>query len=166
MTRTQPNELPKIKSELNGVGLKIGIVFSRFNSSITSDLLQGAKTTLLASGVQGSDIEIIDVPGALEIPYAAQLLAKSDNFDALIAIGCVVRGETSHYDIVSTQAAEGINQVSLNHGIPITFGVLTTENFDQAKSRSGGDKGNLGSEAARAAIDIASLTKKRFNFKN
>ena len=116
--------------------------------------------------MQGSDIEIIDVPGALEIPYAAQLLAKSDNFDALIAIGCVVRGETSHYDIVSTQAAEGINQVSLNHGIPITFGVLTTENFDQAKSRSGGDKGNLGSEAAWAAIELASLTKKRFNFKN
>ena len=106
----------------------------------------------------------MDVPGALEIPYAAQLLVKSGNFDALVTIGCVIRGETSHYEIVSGQAAEGITKVSLENRIPITFGVLTTENLDQAIARSGGDKGNLGSEAALAAIELAVLTKKLLPF--
>ena len=158
--------MPEDNSKLNGTGLKFGVIVSRFNTSITSDLLKGAKTTLIDLGVQDSDIKVIDVPGALEVPYTAQLLARSGDFNALIAIGCVIRGETSHYDIVSTQVAEGITKVSLDHHIPITFGILTTENLDQAKSRSGGDKGNLGSEAALAAIELASLTKQQFTLRH
>ena len=164
MTKTQPTELPKDPAKLSGVGLKVGIVFSRFNNSVTSNLLKGAEKTLIELGVNKDDIEIVDVPGALEIPYAAQLLVKSGNFDALVTIGCVIRGETSHYEIVSGQAAEGITKVSLENRIPITFGVLTTENLDQAIARSGGDKGNLGSEAALAAIELAVLTKKLLPF--
>ena len=164
MTKTQPTELPKDTSKLSGVGLKVGIVFSRFNNSITSNLLKGAENTLIELGVNKNDIEIVDVPGALEIPYAAQLLVKSGIFDALVTIGCVIRGETSHYEIVSGQAAEGITKLSLDNRIPITFGVLTTENIDQAIARSGGDKGNLGSEAALAAVELAVLTKKLLPF--
>ena len=96
MTKTQPTEFPKDPSKLSGVGLKVGIVFSRFNNSITSNLLKGAENTLIELGVNKNDIEIVDVPGALEIPYAAQLLVKSGIFDALVTIGCVIRGETSH----------------------------------------------------------------------
>ena len=164
MTKTDQTEFPNDRSKLIGTGLKIGIVFSRFNSSITSKLLSGAQKTLLDAGVNKQDIEIIDVPGALEIPYAAQSLVKSGNFDALVTLCCVIRGETSHYEIVSTQAAEGINRISLDNRIPITFGVLTTENAEQAMARSGGDKGNLGSEAALAAIELAVLTQKLFPF--
>ena len=164
MTKTQPTELPKDPSKLSGVGLKVGIVFSRFNNSITSNLLKGAENKLIELVVNKNDIEIVDVPGALEIPYAAQLLVKSGNFDALVTIGCVIRGETSHYEIVSGQAAEGITKLSLDNRIPITFGVLTTENIDQAIARSGGDKGNLGSEAALAAVELAVLTKKLLPF--
>jgi len=164
MTKTQPTELPEDSSKLSGVGLKVGIVFSRFNNSITSNLLQGAEKTLIELGVNKGDIEIVGVPGALEIPYATQLLVKSGNFDALVAIGCVIRGETSHYEIVSSQVAEGIAKVSLDNRIPITFGVLTTENVDQAIARSGGDKGNLGSEAALAAIELGVLTNKLLPF--
>ena len=164
MTKTQPTELPKDPAKLSGVGLKVGIVFSRFNNSVTSNLLKGAEKTLIELGVNKDDIEIVDVPGALEIPYAAQLLVKSGIFDALVTIGCVIRGETSHYEIVSGQAAEGITKLSLDNRIPITFGVLTTENIDQAIARSGGDKGNLGSEAALAAVELAVLTKKLLPF--
>ena len=139
------------------------IISSRFYSEISSCLELEAINLIKEKGY---DYELVEVPGAFEVPAALAYAAKTSKYIGYVALGCVIRGETSHYDIVSTQAAEGINQVSLNHGIPITFGVLTTENFDQAKSRSGGDKGNLGSEAAWAAIELASLTKKRFNFKN
>ena len=139
------------------------IISSRFYSEISS-CLELESINLIKE--KGYDYELVEVPGAFEVPAAIAYAAKTSKYIGYVALGCVIRGETSHYDIVSTQAAEGINQVSLNHGIPITFGVLTTENFDQAKSRSGGDKGNLGSEAAWAAIELASLTKKRFNFKN
>ena len=164
MTKIDQTELPNDCSKLSGVGLKIGIVFSRFNNSITSQLLKGAEKTLIEAGVNKQDIEIVDVPGALEIPYAVQSLVKSGNFDALITIGCVIRGETSHYEIVANQTVEGINRVSLDNRIPITFGVLTTENLEQAIARSGGDKGNLGIEAALAAIELATLTKRLFPF--
>ena len=160
MTKVDQTETPNNCSKLSGVGLKIGIVFSRFNNLITSQLLKGAEKTLIDAGVNKQDIKIVDVPGALEIPYAAQSLVRSGNFDALITIGCVIRGETSHYEIVSNQTVEGINRVSLDNRIPITFGVLTTENVEQAIARSGGDKGNLGIEAALAAIELAVLTKR------
>ena len=160
MTKVDQTETPNNCSKLSGVGLKIGIVFSRFNNLITSQLLKGAEKTLIDAGVNKQDIKIVDVPGALEIPYAAQSLVRSGNFDALITIGCVIRGETSHYEIVSNQTVEGINRVSLDNRIPITFGVLTTENVEQAIARSGGDKGNLGIEAALAAIELAGLTKR------
>ncbi|PZC43251.1 MAG: 6,7-dimethyl-8-ribityllumazine synthase [Chloroflexi bacterium] len=160
MTKVDQTETPNNCSKLSGVGLKIGIVFSRFNNLITSQLLKGAEKTLIDAGVNKQDITIVDVPGALEIPYAAQSLVGSGNFDALITIGCVIRGETSHYEIVANQTVEGINRVSLDNRIPITFGVLTTENVEQAIARSGGDKGNLGIEAALAAIELAGLTKR------
>ncbi len=156
-----PDKIDKVPA-LDGSGLKIGVVVSRFNNTITSLLLKGAESSLINSGVDKADIEIIDVPGAMEIPYMAQLLAESGKFDALVTLGCVIRGETSHYEIVATQVAEGVSRVSLDNRIPITFGVLTAENTEQARARSGGDKGNLGSEAAYAAIELAGLTRKLF----
>lgn len=132
--------------------MKIAIVVSRFNDELTSKLLEGAYSHLLELGLNDADIKTIAVPGAVEIPLIAQELAMQKKFDAIIALGAVVRGETDHYDYVCQQVSYGCQKVSLEHRIPVIFGVLTVENWVQALDRLGGNHGHKGKEAADAAV--------------
>ena len=143
----------------DGRGLKIAIVVSRFNEDITPKLLQGALQTLKDCRVNDSNVTVVWVPGALELGIAAFTLAKSGRFHALVALGCVIKGETGHYDVVVTQSTGALTQVSLKTGIPIGMGVITTQNEDQAMNRAGGSHGNKGSDAAMAAVEMANLIK-------
>jgi 6,7-dimethyl-8-ribityllumazine synthase len=143
---------------LDGAGLCIGVVCSRFNSRITLRLLEGARRGLEACGVAPADVEEAWVPGAFEIPLAAQALARSRGVDAVVCLGCVIRGETSHYEFVAGECARGIRRVGLETGVPVMFGVLTTEDVAQAEARSEGPGGhNVGEEAVRAAVEMARL---------
>lgn len=137
--------------------MKFGIIVSRFNHSITDQLLEGALETLKQNDITQDQIQVIKIPGCFEMPLAAKKMAKSKSFDALICLGAVIRGETSHYDIVCQQSAQGIREVSQEFEIPIGFGVLTCENMEQALDRSGGKYGNKGVEAAQAALDMVAL---------
>ena len=139
--------------------IKIGIVAARFNEFITSKLLDGAMDGLLRHDVPKDDIDVAWVPGAFEIPLIASKMAKSGKYDAVICLGAVIRGSTSHYDYVCNEVSKGIAAVSLESGVPIMFGVLTTENIEQAIERAGTKAGNKGSEAAKAAIEMANLIK-------
>ena len=130
--------------------IKVGIVAARFNEFIVSKLLSGCEDALLRHGVQPDDISVAWVPGAFEIPLIASKMAKSGKFDAVIALGAVIRGSTSHYDYVCNEVSKGIANVSLNSDIPVMFGVLTTETIEQAIERAGSKAGNKGSECARA----------------
>ena len=145
-----------IKGNLDGRELKIGIVVSRWNADITNELLAGAERALVACGVRPENITIFEVPGAFEIPMAAQKLANNGN-DAVIALGCVIKGETAHFEHVATQAMNGIAEVALHSGRPVTCGILTTYDLDQALARAGRDENNKGSEAALAAVEMANL---------
>lgn len=138
---------------------KFAIVVSEFNQPITDALLAGAEKTLLASGVNADDIYITKVPGAIEIPFAAQLLAKSDKFSAVICLGAVIRGDTSHYDYVCQQVSMGCQRVMLDYDVPVIFGVLTTENEEQAQERIGGRHGHKGNDAALVALRMVELKK-------
>ena len=138
-------------------GLKIAIVVSRFNDDITSKLLKGALQALKECGVDDENVTVAWVPGALELGIASMTLAKSGRFDALACLGCVIRGETGHYDVVVTQSSSALTRVSLETGIPVGMGVITTENEDQAFSRAGGSHGNKGRDAALAAVEMANL---------
>ena len=138
---------------LNAEGLNIGIIVSKFNDQITSQLLAGAKATLLSNGVKESNIKTIFVPGAFEIPVVASHMAYSSNYDGIICLGAVIKGETDHYEYVASQVAKGILDISTETGIPVAFGVLTTHNSDQAFARAGGDKGNIGSSCATTVIE-------------
>ena len=149
-----PNEL---KGELNGHGLRVAVVVARFNEVVTRQLLSGALDTLERYGVNDSDVSVAWVPGSFELPVVAKTFAESGRFDSVICLGAVIRGETSHYDMVAGQASSGIGRVGLETGVPTIFGVLTTENMDQAINRAGGKSGNLGSNAAAAAIETARL---------
>ena len=150
--------MPKeLKGDLNGQGLKVAVVAARFNEVITRQLLIGAIDTLTRYGVGDQDISVAWVPGAFEIPLVAKTLAQTGNYDAVICLGAVIRGETGHYDMVAGHASGGIGSVGMDTGVPVIFGVLTTENMDQAINRSGGKSGNLGSNAAAAAIETARL---------
>lgn len=149
----------EIKGEMRGSGLRIAVVVARFNEFITSRLLEGARSTLLAHGVREEDITVAWVPGSFEIPVTAKTLASSARYDAVICLGCVIRGETPHFDYVAGQAASGIVRASMDTGVPVIFGVLTTDNMDQAINRAGGKMGNKGSEAAQAAIEMGNLLK-------
>lgn len=142
---------------LNASGKKIGIVVSRFNSFIAERLLDGALDTLNRSGANEDDIEVARVPGAFEIPLAAQKMARSGRYDGVICLGAVIRGATSHYDLVAGEAAKGIAQVGLETGVPVIFGVLTTDTIEQAIERAGSKAGNKGSEAAAAVIEMINL---------
>ena len=137
--------------------LRVGIVVGRFNETIGKRLLEGAEDCLRRHGVRSEDVTVVWVPGAFEIPLAAQRLAASGEVDAVVTLGAVIRGETPHFDYVSGHAANGVGRASMDTGIPITFGVLTTEDSDQARERSGGKAGNKGFEAALAALEMASL---------
>lgn len=137
--------------------IKIGIVVARFNEFITSKLLAGALDTLKRENVHEEDIEIAWVPGAFEIPLIASKMAKSQNYDAVLCLGAVIRGSTSHYDYVCSEVSKGIAHVSLESGLPVIFGVLTTDTIEQAIKRAGTKAGNKGSEAAHGAIEMVNL---------
>ena len=137
--------------------LRIGIVASRFNETISKRLVDGALDCLTRHGVSGDDVTLVWVPGAFEIPLAAQRLASSGEIDAVVCLGAVIRGETAHFDYVAGHASHGLGRVSLDTGIPVTNGVLTTETSEQAADRAGGKMGNKGFEAALAALEMASL---------
>lgn len=147
------------KIDMNGNGLKIAIVSARFNEVVTRQLMLGAVETLDRYGVEDEDISIAWVPGSFELPVVAKALAESGKYDAIICLGAVIRGETDHYNMVANQSASGIASVGRETGVPTIFGVLTTENMDQAINRSGGKSGNLGSNSAIAAVETALLIK-------
>ncbi|MBR4357437.1 MULTISPECIES: 6,7-dimethyl-8-ribityllumazine synthase [Butyrivibrio] len=137
--------------------IKVGIVVARFNEFITSKLLGGAVDALKRENVNDDDIEVAWVPGAFEIPLIADKMAKSGKYDAVICLGAVIRGSTSHYDYVCAEVSKGVAQVSLNSGIPVMFGVLTTDNIEQAIERAGTKAGNKGFECAQGAIEMVNL---------
>jgi 6,7-dimethyl-8-ribityllumazine synthase len=143
----------ELESELNGDDLRIGIVMSRFNIDVGEGLLGACTAELIKRGVQESGMLLVTVPGALEIPLALQKMALTDQFDALIALGAVIRGETYHFEIVSNQSASGLAAVQLDTGIPVANGILTTETDDQALARMS----QKGTEAAQVAIEMANL---------
>ncbi len=146
-----------IEGSLKGDGKKIGIVLARFNSFIAERLLDGALDTLTRSGVNDDDIEVARVPGAYEIPLVALKMAKSGRYDAIITLGIVIRGATPHFDFVASEAAKGIAQAGMESGVPILFGVLTTDTIEQAIERAGSKAGNKGSDCAIAAIEMINL---------
>ena len=148
-----------LEGKLQAEGLKAAIVVSRFNEFITSKLLGGATDILLRHGANTEDITIAWVPGAFEIPLAAQKLAMSKKFDTVICLGAVIRGATSHYDYVCSEVSKGIAHVSLETGVPVAFGILTTENIEQAVERAGTKSGNKGADAAVSAIEMVNLLK-------
>jgi 6,7-dimethyl-8-ribityllumazine synthase len=138
----------------NGARRSVGIAVGRFNGEITSRLLQGALAELDAAGVVPEAIEVMPVPGAFELPLAAMALAKSRRYSCVVALGCVIRGETPHFEYVSAEAASGVQLAGLETGVPVAFGVLTCDTLEQAEERAGGSHGNKGTEAARSALEM------------
>lgn len=151
--------MPIFRGNTDGAGLRIAIIVSRWNSDITGSLQRGAERALLACGVDASDIIVAEVPGAFEIPLACAQLASSGKVDAIAALGCVIKGETAHFEYVSDAAMQGIREVALQYLIPVTCGILTSYTMEQALERAGDNEDNKGSEAALAAIEMAQLQK-------
>ncbi len=149
-----------IQGDLSGKGLKFGIVAARFNDFITSRLVEGALDGLKRHGVAEGDIEVAKVPGAYEIPLAAQMMAKSKKYDGVICLGAVIRGATPHFEYVSAEVSKGVAAVSLDSGVPVIFGVLTTDTIEQAIERAGTKSGNKGWDAALSAIEMVNVVKK------
>ena len=149
----------RISGSLNGEGLRVGIVVAEFNDFITSRLLEGAVAGLEAHGVRDDDVTIAPVPGSFEIPLIAKKMSESGHYDAVICLGAVIRGETDHYDFVAGEAAKGIANASVSSGVPVVFGVLTTNTVEQAINRAGGKQGNNGYGAAVAAVRMANLVR-------
>lgn len=148
-----------IEGELIGTGLTFGIVVSRFNEFITSKLLGACVDTLRRHGVDEENIDVIWVPGAYEIPFMAQKAAKTSKYDAVVCLGAVIRGSTSHYDLVCGECAKGVASVAMDTGVPTIFGVVTTDTIEQAIERAGTKAGNKGADAASAAIEMANLVR-------
>lgn len=146
-----------IEGMLRGEGKKFAIVVSRFNDFITSKLLDGALDCLHRHGVKDDDLSLIRVPGAFEIPLAAQKLAQSGDYDGVICLGAVIRGATTHYDYVCSEVSKGIAKVSLDTNIPVGFGIVTTENIEQAVERAGTKSGNKGYDTAMSVLEMADL---------
>ena len=146
-----------IEGSLDGSGLKIGIVAAKFNEFITTKLVEGAEEGLSENGVDGTDVTIAYVPGSFEIPVVASKMAHSGNYDAVICLGAVIKGDTDHYEFVAGEATRGIAEASISSGIPVIFGVLTTHNMQQALERSGGRKGNAGHSCALTAIETVNV---------
>jgi 6,7-dimethyl-8-ribityllumazine synthase len=140
-----------------GAGREVGIVVSRFNADLTSRLLAGALAALEEAGVERARIDVLQVPGAFELPLGAMALAKTRRYACVVALGCVIRGETPHFDYVASEAASGLQLAALETGIPVSFGVLTCEDRAQAEARAGGTEGNKGTEAARSALEMADV---------
>lgn len=152
--------MPKtVEGNLSAKGLKVALVVSRFNDFISERLQEGAVDTLLRSGAAEGDIDIVKVPGSFEMPVVAKTLARNGNHDAIICLGCVIRGATPHFDYVAGEAAKGIAKVALDYERPITFGVITADNLEQAIERAGTKSGNKGRDAALTAIEMANLLK-------
>ena len=149
-----------IEGFITGKGLHIGIVAARFHEFITSKLLGGALDTLHRHETSEDDIDVAWVPGAFEIPIVAKKMAESGKYDAVICLGAVIRGSTTHYDYVCSEVSKGVAQVGMQTGVPTLFGVLTTENIEQAIERAGTKAGNKGADCALAAMELASLMKK------
>ena len=149
-----------IEGLLTSEGERFCIIVARFNEFITSKLLSGATDELKRHGVDEKNIDIVWVPGAFEIPFIAKKCAETKKYNAIITLGAVIRGATPHFDYVSNEAAKGVAQVSLSQNIPVIFGILTTDNIEQAIERAGTKAGNKGSEAAKTAIELVSLVKK------
>lgn len=145
------------EGKLVSEGIKIGIVAARFNEFIVSKLVSGCEDVLLRHGVQAEDISLAWVPGAFEIPLIAEKMARSGRYDAVIALGAVIRGSTSHYDYVCAEVSKGIAAVSLESGVPVMFGVLTTDTIEQAIERAGTKAGNKGADCAQGAIEMVDL---------
>lgn len=148
-----------LEGKLQAQGLRIGIIVGRFNGFIAERLLEGAMDALLRHGAADSDITVTRVPGAFEIPLIAQTMAAAGRYDAVICLGAIIRGSTPHFDYVAAEAAKGIAQAGLKTGVPVIFGVLTTDTIEQAIERAGTKAGNKGFDAAMTAIEIANLLK-------
>lgn len=161
---------PSLVNLPDGSSFKIGIVVSEWNADITNALLEGAKETLLKAGVLEDNIEVLYVPGSFELPWGARQIMKPGKKDAVICLGCIIQGETKHDEYIASAVASGIMQLGLMSGIPVIFGVLTTNTEEQAKDRAGGKHGNKGAEAAVAALQMAivrtgdTTTKKRIGY--
>lgn len=150
----------KVQGELSARGLRFGIAVSRFNSFITERLLSAALDVLERSGAQSDDVDVVHVPGSFELPLTAKKLAQTGNYDALIAIGCILRGETAHYDYVCSETARGLQLAQMDTGVPVIFCVLTCDTLEQAIDRAGLKGGNKGFEAGLSAIEMARLARK------
>ena len=148
-----------IEGGLKADGKKFAIIVARFNSFISEKLLEGALDTLVRSGALDADIDVARVPGAFEIPLIAKKMAASQKYDAVICLGAVIRGSTPHFDYVAAEVSKGVAHVGLETGVPVIFGVLTTDNIEQAIERAGTKSGNKGFDAALAAIEMANLMK-------
>jgi 6,7-dimethyl-8-ribityllumazine synthase len=156
-----PSEQPKvIEGELVSRDLRFALVASRFNDFVVEPLLRGALDALRRHGVGDKQIEIVRVPGAFDIPIVARKLALSRRYEALIALGAVIRGQTPHFDYVAGECASGLSRIALESGVPVAFGVLTTDTVEQAVDRAGGKGGNKGADAAMVAIEMANLLRR------
>ena len=156
-----PNEQPKmIEGELLARDLRFAFVAARFNDFVVEPLIRGALDALKRHGASEKQIEIVRVPGAFDLPIVARKLALSRRYDALLALGAVVRGQTPHFDYVAGECASGLARIALESGVPIAFGVLTTDTMEQAVDRAGGKAGNKGADAALAAIEMANLLRR------
>ncbi len=149
--------MTRIEGHFRGDGLRVALVISRFNELVTRALRDGALDALSRHGVRPGDVVEVWVPGSFELPQAASRLAASGRFDSVVCLGCVIRGETPHWEYVSAQAARGIADAGVRSGVPVVFGVVVAESLDQALERAGGKQGNKGAEAAVTAIEMATL---------
>lgn len=149
-----------IEGQLSASGMRFAIVVSRFNSFITDRLLDGALDALQRTGANPDDIEVVKVPGSWELPVAAAELARQKRHDAIIALSCLIRGETPHFDYIAAEASKGLGQISMETGVPVAFGVLTTNSLEQAVDRAGAKSGNKGFDAAMTAVEMADLLRR------
>lgn len=156
-SRSDGLKVATFEGRMDAADYRFGIAVSRFNEFITSRLLEGALNTLRRHGAADDAVDVVWVPGAVELPLAAQTLADSDRYHAIITLGAVIRGATSHYDYVCSMVSSGVNRVALDSGLPVIFGVLTTDTLEQALERAGSKAGNNGSAAALSAIEMASV---------
>ncbi len=154
------NAIRIVEGDLRIGDLRIALVASRFNETVVERLVQGAVQALAAHGADPARLELVRVPGAFDLPPVVRRIAESGQFDAVVALGAVIRGETPHFDYVASECAAGLARVASETGVPVAFGVLTTDTEEQAMERAGGSEGNKGADAARAAIELASLMRK------
>ena len=148
---------PIIEGPLDAKGLKVALIASRYNEFVTAKLVEGALDGLVRHGADPKNLTLVKVPGSFELPQVAAKLAAQGNYDAIVALGCLIRGETPHFDLIAAEAAKGLAQAAVSSGVPVIFGVLTCDTMEQAIDRAGGKAGNKGWDAALAAIEMVSL---------